>query len=82
MNNTYTDYQEARTAAKLSGKNVVVKFNDNEEVYLSTDFSTDRKQDMFFSQVDEWLANNEDVLYFPHHELSAAPGSIKYVKLL
>ena len=82
MNNTYTDYQEARTAAKLSGKNVVVKFNDSEEVYLSADFSTDRKQDMFFTQVDEWLANKVDVPYFPHHELSAAPGSIKYVKRL
>ena len=82
MNNACTDYQEARTAAKLSGRNVVVKFNDGEEVYLSADFSTDRKQDMFFTQVDEWLANTVDMSYFPHHELAAAPGSVKYVKLL
>jgi len=66
---------EDRTAAKLKGYNVMVKFRDGEELFLKVDIKDDQE---WFLDVESYINGAQDVA-FPSRELAVRADTIKYV---
>jgi hypothetical protein len=70
---------EDRTAAKLKGNNIVVKFFDGEELFLTAE-DIDQDSEYWFDEISEFL--NGAASSFPIANVSIARSSIKYVRLI
>lgn len=72
---------EDRTAAKLRGKNCLIKFKDGEELmFYAGELDGDEDDKMFWLQdVEKYLNGSSDIEYFPAAGIALSRDSIKYV---
>lgn len=69
---------EDHTALKLQGYNVLVKFKDEEELYLSIgSMDTETDQDEWFVSASEFVNGTNKI--FPVADVVVARDSIKYI---
>ncbi len=72
---------EDRTAERLKGFNVLIKFKDREEIFLGIGFNDDEDEIEWFQQVEQFINGKPtDDDFFPVVGMAVARDSIKYVK--
>jgi hypothetical protein len=69
---------EDRTAEKLRGYNVVIKFKDGEEIFVDVP-DVDNNDINWFEEVDNFM-HDKDSKYFPAVDISIAKDTIKYIR--
>lgn len=74
---------EDRLAAKLKGYNCLLKFKDNEELFLKSRLisHSDEDERLWFEVVEDFINgnNNRNGEYFPIVGISVARDCIKYI---
>jgi hypothetical protein len=71
---------EDLTAAKLKGKNCLIKFKDGEELLIKIDYGDEDNESEWFMDMEKFINSSDDQDYCPLPGFSMTRGTIKYVR--